>query len=248
MNMTSDDVKATVRRHYGAIAREETRGCCSSDCCTRPAAEAVDLGYSDEDRQSLPSGVDLGLGCGNPLALASLQLGERVLDLGSGPGFDALLAASAVGASGSVIGVDMTPAMIERARSNARRAAAMNVEFRLGEIEHLPVADASVDVVLSNCVINLSPDKGVVCHEAFRVLRPGGRLVVADILASGPLPEAIANDAAAYSACLAGAVEAADMASMLRAAGFVDISIGLSPTDDAASPVSPGSIRARKPS
>ncbi|MBN1611899.1 MAG: arsenite methyltransferase, partial [Polyangiaceae bacterium] len=170
-----DEVRAAVRDRYGKVAKQESSGCCCSPGCCAPAPDAsLSLGYSPEDLDSVPEGANLGLGCGNPQAIAALHVGETVLDLGAGGGFDCFLAAKQVGAKGRVIGVDMTPEMVQKARANARQAAAQNVDFRLGEIEHLPVADGEVDVILSNCVINLSPDKEAVFGEAFRVLKPGG--------------------------------------------------------------------------
>lgn len=227
-NLDAEGVRAAVRESYGAIAAGEKSGCCASDCCggeKRPTSAG--LGYSEEARQSVPPGADLGLGCGNPLAIASLKLGERVLDLGSGAGFDALLAAQAVGPNGRVIGVDMTAGMVAKARRNAEAAGLSNVEFRLGEIEHLPVADASVDVILSNCVINLSPDKPSVFREAFRVLAPGGRLAISDIVSVLPLPEALQQDLAAYTGCIAGAAPIGDIERMLREAGFTEVGIDI---------------------
>jgi arsenite methyltransferase len=221
-------VRKAVRETYGAIAAGEKNGCCASDCCggdKRPTSAG--LGYSEEARQSVPSGADLGLGCGNPLAIASLKLGERVLDLGSGAGFDALLAAQAVGPNGRVIGVDMTAGMVAKARRNAGAAGLSNVDFRLGEIEHLPIADASVDVILSNCVINLSPDKPAVFREAFRVLAPGGRLAISDIVAVLPLPDVLQQDLAAYTGCVAGAAPIADIERMLVDAGFERVRIDI---------------------
>jgi arsenite methyltransferase len=225
--MQAETVRTAVRKTYGDIASGATRGgCCGggSSCCGSTAA-ATDIGYSEHERTSVPEGADLGLGCGNPQAIAALRPGERVLDLGSGAGFDAFLAARQVGPTGHVIGVDMTPEMVTKARVNAGKAALPNVEFRLGEIEHLPVPDASVDVIMSNCVINLSPDKPAVFREAFRVLAPGGRLAIADIVAVAPLPDSLAADLAAYTGCVAGAGLAADIERMMIEAGFEQIMI-----------------------
>lgn len=173
----------------------------------------------------MPEGANMGLGCGNPQAIASLQPGETVLDLGSGGGFDCFLAAQAVGPTGQVIGVDMTPDMISKARENAAKSEAGNVEFRLGEIEHLPVADGSVDVVTSNCVINLSPDKPKVYEEIYRVLKSGGRIAVSDVVATAPLPDDVREDLALYAGCVAGASQIEEVESMLKQAGFADIRV-----------------------
>lgn len=228
-------IKTVVRERYGRIAVSEDGCGCSPTCCAPkdgnglklPSASvgATRLGYSAEDLDRVPAGANLGLGCGNPLGFAALRPGETVLDLGSGAGFDAFLAARAVGPSGHVIGVDMTPEMISKARQNQAGAGFENVEFRLGEIECLPVADASVDVLLSNCVINLSPDKGRVFREAFRVLRHGGRLAIADIVALAPLPEEFRKDWELYTSCVAGASQVNELRAMLTQAGFVDIRI-----------------------
>jgi ubiquinone/menaquinone biosynthesis C-methylase UbiE len=183
------------------------------------------MGYSEDEIATAPGGANLGLGCGNPQAIASLRPGETVVDLGSGAGFDCFLAARQVGESGQVIGVDMTPEMISKARANATKAGVSNVSFRLGEIEHLPVPDETVDVIISNCVINLSPEKPEVFGDAFRVLRSGGRLAVADVIATAPLPESALQDLEAYAGCVSGAVLADDVEAMLAKAGFVDISI-----------------------
>lgn len=227
--MEADSVREVVRKAYGEIAIGETRsGCCGpgSSCgCSTQTSRA--LGYSEEERSGAPEGSDLGLGCGNPQAIAALQPGERVLDLGSGAGFDGFLAARQVGPAGFVIGVDMTPEMIARARANARKTSLTNIEFRLGEIEHLPVADESVDVIMSNCVINLSPDKPAVFREAHRVLSPGGRLAISDIVATRELPQEIAADLAAYTGCIAGAGLVSGLERMLRDAGFEGIRITL---------------------
>jgi SAM-dependent methyltransferase len=237
-----DLIRRNVRETYSQIVERDGNGCgCSPTCCAPAAAEdatqvtrggdatANRLGYSPQDLTAVPDGANLGLGCGNPLAIASLRPGLTVLDLGSGAGFDAFLAARAVGPSGRVIGVDMTPAMVSRARGNAAKGDYSNVEFRLGEIESLPVADGSVEVILSNCVINLSPDKPRVFREVFRVLRPGGRLAIADIVAFQPLPDALRRDAALYASCAAGAAEVRELERALREAGFVDIKVTFKP-------------------
>ncbi|MDE3082836.1 MAG: arsenite methyltransferase [Acidobacteriota bacterium] len=225
---TNDEIRTAVRDTYSQIALSDSDGCASSSCCGGggPVSVAsIQLGYSEADVSSVPEGADLGLGCGNPGAIAALQLGETVLDLGSGAGFDVFLAAAAVGETGHVIGVDMTPAMVSKARANAERGGFANVEFRLGEIERLPVADGVVDVIISNCVINLSPDKPSVFRESFRVLREGGRLAVSDVVASVELPEEVRGDLALYSGCIAGASLIAELEEMMAAAGFVDIRV-----------------------
>jgi arsenite methyltransferase len=183
------------------------------------------MGYSAEELAAAPEGADLGLGCGNPQAIAALRPGETVLDLGSGAGFDCFLAAKRIGRSGKVIGVDMTPEMVTKARGNARQIEATNVEFRLGEIEHLPVADGSVDVILSNCVINLAPDKGAVFREAFRVLKAGGRLAISDVVSVKDMPPELAHDLEAMTGCIAGSAKVSDLEALLREAGFEDVKI-----------------------
>jgi SAM-dependent methyltransferase len=183
------------------------------------------MGYSKEDIQGVIEGANMGLGCGNPVALASLKPGETVVDLGSGGGFDCFLAAKQVGESGQIIGVDMTPDMLSKARSNAEKMETNNVEFRLGEIEHLPVADNTADIIMSNCVINLSPEKLKVYREAFRILKPGGRLAISDIVATAPLPPDIQQNLALVSACVGGAETIDDTTRMLREVGFTDIRI-----------------------
>ena len=214
-------VREKVRRRYGATASEKSL--CAENCCT--STNATELGYSAEDTAAAPEAANLGLGCGNPLAIASLKNGDVVLDLGSGAGFDCFLAARAVGKTGRVIGVDMTHEMLSKARENAQKNGFTNVEFRLGEIEALPVADNSVDVIISNCVINLSPEKQRVFNEAFRVLRSGGRLAVADMVATALLPDDIKADWAAYTGCMSGASQITELERMLQAAGFTDIKI-----------------------
>ncbi|TCJ12972.1 arsenite methyltransferase [Parasulfuritortus cantonensis] len=224
-----DRIRQQVREAYGGIA--QNNGCgCGPSCCT-PSDESVaellsrGIGYSAEETAAVPEGANLGLGCGNPQAIAALKAGETVLDLGSGAGFDCFLAARAVGPAGRVIGVDMTPDMVSKARANAVKGGYGNVEFRLGEIEHLPVADATVDVIISNCVINLSPDKGQVFRDAYRALRPGGRLAISDIVLTGALPEDVRNEVAMYTGCVAGAVAGAELSTLMADAGFRAIRI-----------------------
>jgi SAM-dependent methyltransferase len=228
MSDENDRLKKAVRDGYAAVAGGQG-SCCGSGgaCCGSSSAETTSraIGYSDDDLAEAPAGANLGLGCGNPIALASLKPGEIVLDLGSGAGFDCFLAARRVGPTGRVIGVDMTPEMLDRARANARGAAFTSVEFRLGEIEHLPVADASVDAVISNCVINLSTDKPQVFREAFRVLRPGGRLMVSDIVLAAPLPQRLLDSVAAYVGCISGASLKADYLGAIAAAGFESVQV-----------------------
>ena len=229
--MKKNKIRQAVRINYGKVAQAGSSGCCpSSSCCTQGGASPADtisvqLGYSKEEVSAVPEGANMGLGCGNPQAIASLKPGEIVLDLGSGGGFDCFLAARAVGETGKVIGVDMTPEMVSKARENAVKAGFKNVEFRLGEIEHLPVADKSVDVIISNCVINLSPEKHKVFDDAFRVLKSGGRLAVSDIVATVELPEEVKDDLALYAGCMAGASLISDVEAMLRKSGFLDIRI-----------------------
>ena len=217
-------VKASVREHYARIARGAGQSCCGPQttcgCAGGPQSMGQLIGYSEGELATIPEDANLGLGCGNPVAIASLEEGETVLDLGSGAGIDCFLAAERVGPKGKVIGVDMTPEMLRRARANAKEGGYRNVEFKKGEIEDLPLPDASVDVVISNCVINLSPDKPRVFAEAFRVLRPGGRLMVSDIVLMRKLPQGLLDSAAAYSACIAGAARKSDYLAMLREAGF----------------------------
>ncbi len=232
-----EDIREVVRERYGRLAEEHKEGtqadCCapqSGSSCCGPESES-DLGvvaklYEDKDAFELPTEItDFSLGCGDPVTLASLEEGQTVLDLGSGGGLDCFLAAKKVGPTGKVIGVDMTASMIEKARANKTKVGAENVEFRLGEIEHLPVGDNRIDVIISNCVINLSPDKPQVFGEAFRTLKPGGKLAVSDIVTDGPLPDEIKNSLSAWAGCIAGAMDVKDYVSAIRDAGFTDIDV-----------------------
>ena len=230
----ADEIRQNVRNSYSEVAAASNSGdCCGeqSSCCGVSSDAAINtlvstrLGYSAADLEAVPAGADMGLGCGNPRAIASIQPGETVLDLGSGGGFDCFLAAAETGDSGHVIGVDMTPAMISKARSNADRGNYRNVEFRLGEIENLPIANDSVDVIISNCVINLSPDKQRVFNEAYRVLKNGGRLAISDVVASTELPPEMRDDLQLYSGCMAGASQIDELEHILAGCGFTDIRI-----------------------
>ena len=265
----SEDIRVVVREKYGSIAEGKSCGCgcgCSLDepgKATEGAGAAVldQIGYTAEQKAAVPEGSNLGLGCGSPLAFAKAQPGETVLDLGSGAGIDCFLAAREVGPKGHVIGVDMTPAMIDRARANAAKGDYLNVEFRLGEIEHLPVADATADLIISNCVVNLSPDKPQVFREALRALRPGGRLLVSDLVLTRPLSPALEKDVDLYVGCVAGASLREDYLNAMREAGFADVEVvgeggyevGLdtlpadSPERDAFAAVVSVKVRARKP-
>lgn len=234
IELESDTVRTSVREHYGKVATRESGCGCAPTCCSGDqAASSIQdaatvsqaFGYSAAETAAVPAGANLGLGCGNPLAIASLKPGQTVLDLGCGAGFDAFLASPVVGAAGRVIGVDMTPEMLAKARKNMHNGGYANVEFRLGEIENLPVADNSINVIISNCVINLSPEKPRVFREAFRVLKSGGRLAISDVVALAPLPEKVRTDVALHSGCVAGASVIADLRSMLEAAGFQGVRI-----------------------
>jgi arsenite methyltransferase len=219
--LNSKETREIVREKYGEMAKAGA-SCCGGSC-GEPTLTRI--GYSADQAAAIPTGANLGLGCGNPLAYAAVTPGETVLDLGSGAGIDAFLAANAVGPEGRVIGVDMTPAMVERARANTEKANYTNTEFRLGEIEKLPVEDASVDVIISNCVINLSPEKDRVFREAHRVLRPGGRLLVSDLVWLAPPPQELRNSIEALVGCLAGASLKGEYLDLMRAAGFVDVEV-----------------------
>jgi arsenite methyltransferase len=223
--------KELVRARYGGIAEAATAasGCAPAASCCGPTADAAgksrEMGYSEKELAGVPEGANLGLGCGNPQAIAALKPGETVIDLGSGAGFDCFLAASQVGESGRVIGIDMTHEMLKKARDNAAKIGAANVEFRLGELEHLPVGDNAADVILSNCVINLVPDKAQVYREAFRALKPGGRLAISDVVNQAPLPTRLKDDPALLCGCIAGAATVQETKTWLAEAGFVEIRV-----------------------
>jgi arsenite methyltransferase len=227
--MTTEHAQDTVRTAVRDTYAKAADGAAVPGCCGPNPSASLQLGYTADDLAAAPDGANLGLGCGNPQAIAALRPGETVLDLGSGGGFDCFLAAKQVGPTGQVLGVDMTPAMVTKARANAARIGATTVEFRLGEIEHLPVADASVDVILSNCVINLSPDKDAVFREAFRVLRAGGRLAISDVVAVAPIPAELRERLEAFTGCVAGAASIDGVARMLHESGFVDVRVAPRP-------------------
>lgn len=229
-----DKHRQSVRNAYAQVAQAENSGdSCgiASSCCGVSDDDAINtlistrLGYSEEELNNVPAGADMGLGCGNPKAIAALQTGETVVDLGAGGGFDCFLAAHEVGSSGHVIGIDMTPDMLSKARNNAAKGNYLQVEFRLGEIEHLPVADNSVDVIISNCVINLSPDKAQVFRDAFRVLKAGGRLAISDVVATIELPEEMRNDAKLIAGCMGNAALIENLETDIKAAGFTHVKI-----------------------
>ena len=222
--LSPDQLREAVSERYGRIAEGYEDSCCGSPI-DKAGAASMKMGYSQEDVTGIPEGANMGLGCGNPQAIANLKPGEVVVDLGSGGGFDCFLSARAVGDTGQVIGVDMTPVMIRKARANAEKINAKNVTFRLGEIEYPPIADNTADVIISNCVINLSPDQPQVYREAFRILKSGGRLAISDMVASQPLTDEIRNDLAKYTGCMAGAPVIDDLENMLKAAGFENIRI-----------------------
>ena len=233
-NKSSDDIRNQVRESYAKVAEASNNNeacgiessCCGvSDDLDINTLNSLRLGYSDDDLGNVPGGADMGLGCGNPRAIAGLSAGETVVDLGSGGGFDAFLASREVGDTGKVIGIDMTPTMISKARDNADKANFENVEFRLGEIEYLPIADNIVDVIISNCVINLSPNKAQVFNDAFRILKSGGRLAISDVVASCEMPEEMKNDPALYAGCMAGASLIEDLEVILKDAGFKEVKI-----------------------
>jgi ubiquinone/menaquinone biosynthesis C-methylase UbiE len=262
---SSDSIRQVVREHYGKVAVGSGSGCgneINAGCCSPgvPVSDSIAkaLGYTNKDLAYVVEGANMNLGCGNPVAISKLKKGETVLDLGSGGGFDSFLAAKAVGPQGRVIGIDMTAEMVTKARENAQKMNADNVSFRLGEIEHLPVADSTVDVILSNCVVNLSPDKKSVWREAFRVLRPGGRLAISDVVATAEIPESMKDQAALLTGCVSGADHVDNIDAQLREVGFENIRIEIRPKSkqflqqwfpdsDAEHYVASATIEARKP-
>jgi SAM-dependent methyltransferase len=233
--MDENNIREAVRENYAKVAMASGSsgcGCSGSSCCSPVSSDiakeiSAGLGYSEEELASVPDGANMGLGCGNPQQIASLKAGETVLDLGCGGGFDCFLAAKKVGKNGKVIGVDMTPEMVSKARKNVLSSGLVNIDIRLGEIENLPVADNCIDVIMSNCVINLSPDKSRVFAEAYRVLKTGGRLAVSDVIASSPIAENVKADLTLHAACISGASTRDDVIAMLTCAGFYDITVNL---------------------
>jgi SAM-dependent methyltransferase len=228
MARNAKQIKSIVKQGYSKVAKQGISCCSSSGCCggtDSPSAISKSVGYSDKEMKSIPDGANLGLGCGNPVAIASLKKGEVVLDLGSGAGFDAFLASPRVGAVGRVIGVDMTPAMVKRAKANAVKGNYKNVEFRQGEIEKLPVEDGVIDAIISNCVINLSPNKKQVFKEAFRVLKPGGRIMLSDLVLARELPVKVKKAVEAYVGCLAGAIMKDKYLDAIKQAGFKKVTV-----------------------
>jgi SAM-dependent methyltransferase len=223
--MEKKKIKEVVKGRYAQIAKQDQQSCPSCACGDSPLSQAKVIGYSREDLEHVPEEAIMGLGCGNPTAIADLKAGEVVLDLGSGAGVDVFLAANKVGPTGRVIGVDMTEEMVDKAQSIARDHGYHNVEFRLGEIEKLPVEDESADAIISNCVINLSPDKSKVFREAYRALKPGGRLTVSDIVSEGALPDEIKSDSNAWACCIGGALEHQEYLREIKEAGFTDVEI-----------------------
>lgn len=258
---TSKEIKKAVRDLYSAIAEQHSPSCCApqqgeSSCCGSCCSDTsrAQVLYSRDELESIAADIP-SLGCGNPIALSELREGEAILDLGSGGGLDCFLAAKRVGSQGRVIGLDMTPEMIQLARANAEKLSIRNVEFRLGEMEHMPIEDESVDVVISNCVVNLSPDKDAVFGEAYRVLKPGGRLCVSDIVTRGELPEEVRDDLAQWAGCVAGALKEEDYLDRIRSAGFVDLEqqdVALDPNKEEAAcavddPIASIAVKAYKP-
>lgn len=229
LEVENDKIRNSVRESYGNIALlntlSNTGSCCGGTSIVSNEEMSGEMGYSDVELQNVPQGSNMGLGCGNPQAIASIKSGETVLDLGSGGGFDCFLASPNAGSEGRVIGVDMTPEMISKSRNNALKGGYINVEFRLGEIENLPVADNIIDVIISNCVINLSPDKIRVFKEAFRVLKPGGRLAISDVVAFAEIPDDIRNDLSLYSSCISGAMNIDQLLELIKSCGFDQVNI-----------------------
>ncbi|MFC1589922.1 arsenite methyltransferase [Candidatus Omnitrophota bacterium] len=219
-------MKDFIKKIYASIAKQKKKNCCGATCCgSNDSGVSEKIGYTKDELDSIPDDADMGLGCGNPVALSSLKEGETVVDLGSGGGIDVFLASKKVGSSGKVIGIDMTEDMVKKAKENAERGGFKNVEFRLGDIEHIPLEDNTADCIISNCVINLAEDKQKVFNEAFRILKTGGRLMVSDIVLLSGLPEKVLKSAEMYAGCIAGALKKEDYLAKIRSAGFKDISI-----------------------